>query len=138
VLCRNEFTELHPQTQAEPRKPNQRDRIKLGCKLYKYFHGGRTDIYFADDDHGRSRALAFAVCGFRNKALIADAPWLADENRLRALRREARKFTFDDIGLLIHMDDKARDDCKAAFSSCRTCSRTRIARGSYRRRPETT
>ena len=99
--------------QAKP-KPNQRDRIKLGCRLYKYLHGGRVDIHLADDDHGRSWLLAFVLCGFSNKALIADAPWLLNENdKLRALRREARALTFDDIGLLIHLTDKDRTKCKA-------------------------
>jgi hypothetical protein len=93
------------------RKPNQRDRIKLGCRLYQHLHGS-ADIDLADDDHGRGWLLALVLRGFNDKALIADAPWLTDD-RLRALRREARKFTFDDIGVLIHLTDKDRTRCKA-------------------------
>ena len=111
MLNRDGNTPLHEQKQAKP-KPNQHDRIKLGCRLYKHLHGS-ADIGLADDDHGRSWLLAFVLCGFNNKALIADAPWLLADDKLRALRREARALRFEDIGLLIHLTDKDRTDCKA-------------------------
>ena len=99
-------------TQAK-RKPNQRDRIKLGCRLFKYNHGDSADIRL-----GRRRPWAKLAAGVRvvwlqQQGAHCRCAWLLNDDKLRALRREARALTFDDIGLLIRLTDKDRNDCKA-------------------------
>jgi hypothetical protein len=90
------------------RRANIWDRRKLS-RISKARHGNH---FVADDDAGRAMLTALLHCGLRAEDAMERAPWL-DPTELPALRREARKFAFDDIGPLIGLTYAERERLKA-------------------------
>jgi hypothetical protein len=88
------------QSKAKPRRANRWDRRKL-ASMYRLKHGyPRGYHYLADDADGRAWLTALLHCGLTDEDAIQCAPWL-EPAELPALRREARRLAFDDIGALV-------------------------------------
>jgi hypothetical protein len=108
MLCRNEFTPPFTEIQAERRKAKRKKHeqwLRRGLSaLWRARHGGSN--FITDDDEGRVMIKAQLRVKTTPESVIECAPWAEPE--IDALRKDARKMPWPDIGKMLKLTNKER------------------------------